>query len=100
MPSAIYELFETGYCIPVTVDRILIKSEYFDFIDNMLKCPLEFWSKYEMVYPEISQLAREYLSVQASSAACERIFSIAGHIFALREEDFVMDYFRTLIFSN
>ena len=26
MPAAIYQFFEPGYCIPVTVDSILIKS--------------------------------------------------------------------------
>lgn len=36
---------------------------------------LEFWAKHSSQFPFLSQLAREFLSIPASSAACERIFS-------------------------
>ena len=43
--------------------------------------PLVFWKKYEFILPELAKLAKKYLSIQASSAAVERMFSISGHIF-------------------
>ena len=47
---------------------------------------------------ELSQLAKKYLSVQASSAACERIFFIAGHIFSLKRRRLCHGLFSDLIF--
>ena len=32
----------------------------------------------------LAKIAKKYLGVQASSAACERIFSTAGNIFSLK----------------
>ena len=101
---------EKNFFFSEEVSDIPVKK--IDFIDNMLndftrlttscrketKCPLEFWSKYEMVYPELSKIAKKYLSVQASSAACERIFSIAGHIFSLKRRRLCHGLFSDLVF--
>ena len=44
-------------------------------------CPLkDFWSNKEQQFPILSQLAKKYLCVQATSAPSERIFSIASRI--------------------
>ena len=45
--------------------------------DSDLKNPLEFWKKYEHMFPSLAKLAKKYLSVQASSAALKRIFSLS-----------------------
>jgi hypothetical protein len=42
---------------------------------------LAFWKSYHNLMPNLARIARKYLAVQASSAAVERMFSIAGHIF-------------------
>ncbi len=36
-------------------------------------------------YPVLSRLARKYLGIRASSAACERLFSYTGHRFSKRK---------------
>jgi len=41
---------------------------------------LNFWKCYQNKFPELAQLAKKYLGVQASSAAVERMFNFAGHI--------------------
>ncbi len=43
-------------------------------------CPLESWKLNEIKYPQPASIARKFLSVKASSAACERMFSKAGLI--------------------
>ena len=36
---------------------------------------LEWWEKHEQVYPDLSRMARDLLSIQATSVSLERIFS-------------------------
>ena len=39
---------------------------------------LEFWKKHESMYPRLANMARDYLSAQATSVASESTFSMAG----------------------
>ncbi|KFY93324.1 hypothetical protein V498_04475 [Pseudogymnoascus sp. VKM F-4517 (FW-2822)] len=41
---------------------------------------LKYWQAKQFQYPVISQIARDYLAILASSAASERIFSVSGDI--------------------
>ena len=63
-----------------------------------VSCPLDFWKKYEKLYPEFAVLAKKFLSVQASSASCERMFSIAGHIFQCKRRRMSHSLFCKLVF--
>lgn len=43
-------------------------------------CPLAWWAKYKNLFPELAEVARCFLGVQATSCASERLFSKAGFI--------------------
>jgi hypothetical protein len=67
-----------------------IEDEINDFIrvttdtNFELTSTLEFWKRNDLRFKELSKLAKKYLGVPASSAAVERMFSIAGHIFSCK----------------
>lgn len=42
--------------------------------------PLEWWKKYQSVFPKLARLAKVYLSIQATSAPTERVFSCASRV--------------------
>ena len=42
--------------------------------------PLLWWKKYKVNYPRLSEMARKYLCVQATSSPSERVFSTSGNI--------------------
>ena len=46
--------------------------------------PLDFWKDHAALFPNLAELARSYLAVQASSAASERIFSQAKRLISCR----------------
>jgi len=45
---------------------------------------LNFWKEHQITYPKLSKLARWVLSIPASSASSERVFSCAGRVFEER----------------
>ena len=71
----------------------LISDENFESTD-----PLLFWKLNENRFKELSKLARKYLGVPASSAAVERMFSIAGHVFHTKRRRMGQLLFSALVF--
>ena len=59
---------------------------------------LDFWKNNEIMFPKLAVLARKYLSIQASSAAVERMFSISGHIHSLKRRTLGNAFFSDLVF--
>ena len=41
---------------------------------------LQWWAKHAPVFPKLAKVARRFLSVQATSAASERVFSRSGGV--------------------
>ena len=46
--------------------------------------PLEWWEQRQTLYPTLAALARRILCIPATSAPCERLFSVAG--MAIRDD--------------
>jgi hypothetical protein len=61
-------------------------------------CPLLFWKLNEKRFKELSKLAKKYFGVPASSAAVERMFSIAGHVFHTKRRRMGQLLFTALVF--
>jgi hypothetical protein len=79
-------------------DRMIDK--YLDLLNSSIinKDALSFWKQHSNTFPFFASLAKKYLSVQASSAAVERMFSISGNIFSQRRRRMTTDFFTSLVF--
>ena len=60
--------------------------------------PLKWWDVNKVQFPILAQLARKYLSIQATSGASERVFSDAGLIMSTKRTSMKEDLFEALIF--
>ncbi|MGH0132117.1 UNVERIFIED_CONTAM: hypothetical protein FKN15_048756 [Acipenser sinensis] len=60
--------------------------------------PLAFWKSHEPQFPALAKLAARYLNVPATSAAVERVFSIAGRTFRPDRCSMSDSRFETLMF--
>ncbi|GBC05962.1 hypothetical protein RclHR1_06530002 [Rhizophagus clarus] len=47
-------------------------------VDENVK-PLLWWKAHEHEFPALAKISRDYLSIQATSVACEQAFSVAGN---------------------
>ena len=64
-------------------------------------CPLlDFWYPNEIKFPILSQLARKFLCIQATSASSERIFSIASKIISKFRNRLSPETAGTILFVN
>ena len=61
-------------------------------------CPLDFWKNNEGKFPLLAKSAKKFLGIPATSAATERLFSIAGHIFSLKRRQMGAKIFAELVF--
>jgi hypothetical protein len=62
--------------------------------------PLKWWKENEARFRTISILARKYLSIPATSAPSERVFSLAGSICNRRRASLSPEHLNALVFLN
>jgi hypothetical protein len=60
--------------------------------------PLEFWKANSSRFPILSQIARDAVSVAASSGSIERVFSTASDIMSAKRNGIKPDLFDNLMF--
>lgn len=62
--------------------------------------PMLYWSKYNVVYPILSKVAKMYLPVVATSVPCERLFSRTGNIVTEDRNRLSPEHLHQLLFLN
>ena len=60
--------------------------------------PLQWWKKHEENFPRICKLARKYLSIPATSAPSERLFSVGGGVVTCHRASLKPDAVDRLVF--
>ncbi len=80
MSAAIYSFYEEGYVTESNVNKSSSVTKLSIYPVQIIRS-IGLKKNYEKLLPALAVLAKKFLSVQASSASCERMFSIAGHIF-------------------
>jgi hypothetical protein len=46
--------------------------------EKRIRDPIKYWIKKQDRYPRLSRMALDFLTIQAMSAECEKVFSAAG----------------------
>lgn len=62
------------------IDELDIWSATTEDDDYSVADPLVYWHQNRRRYPRLSQMALDFLTIQAMSAECERLFSAAGNL--------------------
>ncbi|XP_073716552.1 E3 SUMO-protein ligase ZBED1-like [Misgurnus anguillicaudatus] len=60
--------------------------------------PLKWWREHHRVYPRLSNLARKYLCIPATSSSSERVFSTGGNIVSCLRSSLKPDHVDRLVF--
>ena len=76
-------------------------SEYFkEHLIPREREPLTWWLEHEKKYPNLSKLARKYLSITATSVPSERLFSKAGELVSHKRSCLKPSNVNMLLFLN
>lgn len=62
--------------------------------------PLKWWRENRLLFPELSVLARERLSIAGTSVPSERLFSAAGNLLSAKRSSLACENVDTLLFLN
>ena len=63
-------------------------------------CSFKWWASQASNFPILSELAKKYLAIPATSAASERLFSDAGNVMTVRRTNLLPSTFEHLIFCK
>jgi hypothetical protein len=80
------------------VDRY--KEHAFSNPIEMVGNPLGWWKQHGHHFPTLSQLARRFLTISATSCPVERLFSVAGQVDADRRASLAPDTLTLLVFLH
>ena len=62
--------------------------------------PLKWWKEHAAKFPYLSQLARRYLAMPATSASVERLFSVAGQVVTAKRASLDPETVTLLVFLH
>lgn len=84
-----------------TVSSILEMRQYAeDQLLDIKSDPLQWWKKRQLVFPNLSKVARKHLCIVATSVPSERIFSKAGLLVSERRSRLKPETIDKMIFLN
>jgi hypothetical protein len=63
-------------------------------------CPFKWWASQKSRFPILSQLAKKYLAIPATSASSEKLFSDAGNVMTVRRTNLLPSTFENLVFCK
>ncbi|CAG9829737.1 unnamed protein product [Diabrotica balteata] len=84
-----------------TTTAIIMIRQYLELpLQERNKDPLEFWTKHQILLPELYELAVKYLCIPGTSVPSERVFSKAGQLSNLRRSRLSPKNLDQIIFLN
>lgn len=92
--------FSIGFETPITASIQLQNYKNMTKKCHRDEDPLKWWKENSNLYPEVSKLAKKYLSIVATSVQCERLFSEAGNITSKKRSRLSPDRVNNLLFLN
>ncbi|XP_025418328.1 zinc finger BED domain-containing protein 1-like [Sipha flava] len=92
--------FSIGFETPMTASRQLQNYKNMTTKCHRDEDPLKWWKENSNLYPEVSKLAKKYLSIVATSVPCERLFSEAGNITSKKRSSLSPDRVNNLLLLN
>jgi hypothetical protein len=91
----LFSIFNTP-CQNSSSDEI---SEYLKEGEIEFNCsPFDWWNYKKSKYPLLAKLARQYLSVSATSTPSERLFSHAGNLLTAKRSRLDLELFKRMLF--
>ena len=69
-----------------------------DNILNRHECPLQWWNRNQLIYPNLQNIARKYLSLPATTVPSERLFSNASDVCTSHRTSLLPENAELLIF--
>ncbi len=84
--------------LPPIEDRFNIEISRYVGESPTSDSPIEWWRNNQARYPLLSQLARRYLIIPATSVPCERVFSTAGYIVSEKRSCLLPENVNKLVF--
>ncbi|GET03141.1 zinc finger BED domain-containing protein RICESLEEPER 2-like [Rhizophagus clarus] len=79
------------------------KSEldyYLTILNDEKADPLLWWQAHGSEFPTLYEMARDFLTIQATSVASEQVFSIAGHTITKTQNKLLPETARALLYMK